>query len=212
MSIVDQQLVDIAIVTSAGEIGSELRLEYREETYRFYQAFAMSKLDGLTMLGAEERIIQQCPQLVRDNTAQYLLVREADYYSLWETSLAPQKISTEICLQQASIWLFQELWLRLQDLVGARQLQLLADSLLLATPVARAWGDLDQLLTLEPLGSNKLNGWVEADFIEFNRQLYHLIQSKLGHKFVTELTIEILKAMPTELQAILARVLNISVG
>lgn len=212
MSILDQQLVNIAIVTSAGGIGSELRLEYRGQVYQFYQAFAMPKLDGSIMMAEEERIIQKCPQLVGKSAEQYLLVRETGYYSLWEIGLAAQKTSIEIYLQQASIWLFQELWLRLQDLMGVRQLQTLADSLLLATPAAQVWLDLDQLLMLDPLSSNRLNGWLEDDFREFDRQLYHLTQSKLGHKFITELATEILEAMPTELQLILANILNISVG
>ena len=59
-------------------------------------------------------------------------------------------------LQQASILLFQELWLQWQDLLGARQLQVFAKDLLAVTPQIQAAGDLDRLLALDPLGLCRL--------------------------------------------------------
>lgn len=210
MTIVDQQLVNIEIIASTKGIGSELSLKYQSQAYRLYQAFALSKLDELGTIDREERIIQQCPKLVGETASQYLLVRETAYYSLWEKILTVPEISIEIEIQQASIWLFQELWFRLEDLLGAKQLQGLANILLDATPVAKEWSDLDRLLRLDPASSSKLVEWQEDDFVEFTGQLYHLTQSKLGHKFVTEITVEIITTMPTRLQALLVNTLNIS--
>jgi hypothetical protein len=220
MSIVDQQLVDIEIVTSFSGVGSELRLNYQAQVYHLHQAFAVPKLDA-AVATLTDKVQQQWQQLTATHGDRYLLVREVGYYSLWElarpnglsSTLAiefiDRQISIELSLQQASIWLFQELWLRLEDLVGARQLQALADSLLAVTPQLKSWVDLDQLLTLDPLKTDQLSTWIDHDFATFARQLYHLTQRKLGQKFGTELTIDIIQNMPERLQLVLEPVLDL---
>ncbi len=227
MSIVDQQLVDIEIVTSSGGVGSELKLNYQGQAYHLRQAFAVPKLDSLAAT-LRDRVEQQWQKLTTASGDRYLLVREVGYYSLWEltqsavakaqasTGAIPggfqREMSIELGLQQASIWLFQELWLRLEDLIGARQLELSADSLLTVTPQIKSWVDLDRLLTLDPLKTGKLGAWADDDFARFDRQLYQLTQRKLGHKFGTELTLDILQTMPERLQLILASILDINVS
>jgi hypothetical protein len=220
MSIVDQQLVDIEIVTSSSGVGSELRLNYQAQVYHLHQAFAVPKLDAAAAT-LTDKVQQQWQQLTATHGDRYLLVREVGYYSLWElarpnalsSALAiefiDRQISVELSLQQASIWLFQELWLRLEDLVGARQLQALADSLLAVTPQLKSWVDLDRLLTLDPLKTDRLSTWIDHDFATFDRQLYHLTQRKLGQKFGTELTIDIIQNMPERLQLVLEPVLDL---
>jgi hypothetical protein len=220
MSIVDQQLVDIEIFTSSGEIESKLRLNYQGQVYHLHQAFAVPKLDELAAK-LVERIDQQLQQLTIQHGDRYLLVREVGYYSLWELdrakfdpalielSLIDRQISIGLELQQSSIWLFQELWLQLAESIGERQLQVLADNLVAVTPQVRSWLDLDRLLTLDPLKTGKLNTWAEADFETFDRQLYHLTQRKIGQKFGTELTIDIIQTMPERLQLVLKPVLDL---
>jgi hypothetical protein len=220
MSIVDQQLVDIEIFTNAGDIESQLRLNYQGQFYHLHQAFAVPKLDELaTALG--ERVKQKLQQLTAQHGDRYLLVREVGYYSLWELdrakfdpalielSLIDRQIPIGLELQQASVWLFQELWLQLAESIGERQLQVLAENLVTVTPPARSWLDLDRLLTLDPLKTGKLDTWAEADFATFDRQLYHLTQRKIGRKFGTELTIDIIQTMPERLQLVIKPVLDL---
>ena len=139
------------------------------------------------------------------------------YYSLWEldrsiaTSSLNDRIDDEretiLELQQASIWLLQELWLQWQDLLGARQLQLFTKELLAVTPQIQAEVDLDRLLALDPLGLARL-GWSKQDFMTFDRQLYQFAQKKMGRQFGTQLTIDIIQAMPDSLQITLSEVLG----
>jgi hypothetical protein len=220
MSIVDQQLVDIEIFTNSGEVESQLRLNYQGQVYHLHQAFAVPKPDELVAKLAW-RVNQQLQQLTTQYGDRYLLVREASYYSLWELdrskfdpalielSLIDRQISIGLELQQASIWLFQELWLQLAESIGERQLQVLADNLVAVTPQVRSGRDLDRLLTLDPLKTSKLDIWTEADFATFDRQLYHLTQRKIGRKFGTELTIDIIQTMPERLQLVLKPVLDL---
>jgi hypothetical protein len=220
MSIVDQQLVDIEIFTNAGDIESQLRLNYQGQVYHLHQAFAVPKLDDLAAaLG--ERVNQKLQQLTAQHGDRYLLVREVGYYSLWELdrasidpapielSLIDRQISIGLELQQASIWLFQELWLQLAESIGERQLQILAENLVAVTPQIRSWPDLDRLLMLDSLKTGKLDVWNDADFATFDRQLYHLTQRKIGRRFGTELTIDIIQSMPERLQLVIKPVLDL---
>jgi hypothetical protein len=220
MSIVDQQLVDIEIFTSSGEVESQLRLNYQGQVYHLRQAFAVPKLAALAAK-LFERVNQQLRQLTTQNGDRYLLVRETSYYSLWELDrselenaligmgFVDRQISLGLELQQASIWLFQELWSQLAESIGERQLHALADNLVAVTPQVQSGLDLDRLLTLDPLKTDKLNAWAEVDFATFDRQLYHLTQRKIGQKFGTELTLDIIQTMPERLQLVLKPVLDL---
>lgn len=216
MSIIASQSVDIEISTLPDDRHSRLRLNDRGHIYNLIQAFAITKLDRA------QQQLQQLIELNRDpvsssNPNRYLLIREVDYYSLWEldrsiaTSSLNDRIDDEretiLELQQASIWLLQELWLQWQDLLGARQLQVFAKDLLAVTPQIHAEGDLDRLLALDPLGLARL-GWSKQDFMTFDRQLYQLAQKKMGRQFGTQLTIDIIQAMPDSLQITLSEVLG----
>lgn len=216
MSIIASQSVDIEISTLPDDRYSRLRLNDRGYVYNLLQAFAIPKLDRA------QQQLQQLIELDRDpvsssNPNRYLLILEVDYYSLWEldrsiaTSSLNERIDDErieLELQQASIWLFQELWLQWQDLLGARQLQLFTKELLAVTPQIQAEVDLDRLLALDPLGLARL-GWSKQDFMTFDRQLYQFAQKKMGRQFGTQLTIDIIQAMPDSLQLTLSKVLGI---
>ena len=112
-------------------------------------------------------------------------------------------------MQQASIWLFQELWLQWEELLGERQLQIFADNLLGINSLLRARADLDRLLSLDPLASEPLDSWVQADFIAFDRQLCDLTQKKMGQQFGNKLTIDIIESMPDLLRSISIDILDI---
>jgi hypothetical protein len=219
MSIIDPQLVNIEIAPLPGDRKSGIRLNNRGQRYNLVQAFASHKL---------ERAEQQLQQLIeRSSDAakkitpdRYLLVREVGYYSLWEldrSTLNPpnqhqqseSNLAVTLELQQASIWLFQELWAQWQDLLGAGQLQVFTDNLLAITPQLKSWVDLDRLLILDPLSTDKLGAWAESDFITFDRQLYHLTQKKIGQQFGAKLTIDIIQAMPDKLRSTLLNILEI---
>ena len=112
-------------------------------------------------------------------------------------------------MQQASIWLFQELWLQWHDLLGAGQLQVFADSLLAVNPQLGSWIDLERLLNLDPLTLDKLASWSELDFIRFDRQLCDLTQKKMGQQFGNKLMIDIIESMPDLLQSTLIDALDL---
>jgi hypothetical protein len=228
MSIIDPQSVNIEIAPLSSGERLGLRLNYQGQSYDLVQAFASNKL---------ERAQQQWQQLMAIdhhdlNIAtidRYLLVQEVGYYSLWEIDRslllsvdrqigssrsypidrAEDQGEIGLELQQASIWLFQELWLQWQDLLGARQLQVFADNLLTIAPQLQSWVDLDRLLVLDPLASERLESWAELDLIAFDRQLYHLTQKKMGQQFGTKLTIDIIQSMPAPLQSKLLDILGI---
>lgn len=209
MAIIDAPLVNIELSTLAGNLGSTLQLNYHRQRYDLVQAFASHKL---------ELAQQRWQQIAVDNavSGRYLMVREVGYYSLWmlDPSVNPVCLIREynnhnLKLQQASIWLFQELWLQWQELLGERQLQIFADNLLYVNSLLRSRADLDRLLSLDPLASQPLDGWVQADFIAFDRQLCDLTQKKMGQQFGNKLTIDIIESMPDSLRTISIDILDI---
>ncbi|PSB50232.1 Npun_F0813 family protein [Chamaesiphon polymorphus] len=219
MSIIAPQSVKIEICTLGEDRRSQLRLNYGGQIYNLVQAFATHH---------RERAERQLQQLItrdrEDNdlvtSDRYLLVPEVGYYSLWELTKATQPtvavvrqvegdVQLASPLQQASIWLLQELWLQLTDLLGAKQLTTFAETLVKVTPQLQSWVDLDRLLALDPLMRVKIGSWSDADFINLNRQIYHLTQKKIGAEFTTKLTIEIVRAMPDDLSATIAEILTI---
>jgi hypothetical protein len=219
MSIIAPQSVQIEICTLGEDRRSQLRLNYGGQIYNLVRAFAVHH---------RERAERQLQQLItRDREAngvagidRYLLVPEVGYYSLWELDKATQPTVAVVRqvegdgelaspLQQATIWLLQELWLQLADLLGARQLPIFAETLVKVTPQLQSWVDLDRLLALDPLATIKLSSWSDADFIALVRQIYHLTQKKIGAEFATKLTIEIVQAMPDALRAKISDILTI---
>jgi hypothetical protein len=203
MAIIDAPLVNIEISIHPEHRDPRLRLNYHGQRYDLVQAFASHKLKL-----AQQRWQQQ---IAIDTSVPnlYLLVREVGYYSLWMLDqivnpASPGRGSNgNLGLQQASIWLFQELWLQWQDLLGERQLQLFADNLLAANSHLRSRADLDRLLSLDPLNSDPLDHWDGVDFMAFDRQLCDLTQKKMGQQFGNKLTLDIIESMPDLLRSIL---------
>ncbi len=220
MSITDPQLVNIEIATVPNRGISGLKLTYQGQRYDLIQAFGDRKLDAAR---------QQWQQLMSlDNsyknsveTDRYLLVGEVGYYSLWALDRSQPMSSLPVVkptaskdalgleLQQATIWLFQELWFQWQDLVGATQLQVFAENLVAQTPQFQSRVDLDRLLELDPLATTRLAAWTELDFSTFAREVYHLTQKKLGQQFGTQIASEIIQSMPEFMQSILVDTLGI---
>jgi hypothetical protein len=207
MAIIDAPLVKIEISTLSDNLGSTLQLNYHDQRYDLVQAFASHKLEL-----AQQRWQQQ---IAVDHavSSRYLLVREVGYYSLWmlDHSFNPACLirasNHNLELQQASIWLFQELWLQWQDFLGERQLQIFADNLLGVNSLLRSRADLDRLLSIDPLSSEQLDGWESADLIKFDRQLCDLTQQKMGQRFGHKLTIDLIESMPDLLRTILINTL-----
>ncbi len=215
------QLIAVEIYIRSDEHKSVLKLSYQSRSYDLVQAFGSHQRER-----AEQKL-QQLSMVARSGVERYLLVKEVGYYSLWELDislnssdrndrsqcesppLSQCQHQIDLELQQASIWLFQELWLQWQDLLGTRQLQVFADSLLAANPQLGSWVDLDRLLNLDPLGIDKLESWSELDLIGFDRQLYQLTQKKLGQQFGTKLMIEIIQLMPDSLRLRLLEVIEL---
>jgi hypothetical protein len=224
MPVIESQLVKIGIATSASGEKSVLRLNYRSQIYDFVRVFGSDRL-APTATSLPEPIAHKLQQSLGVNsgeaaiellTTEYLLVREVGYYSLWRIDRVNSPIANDVdrsiaeklALQQASIWLFQELWLQWDELLGDRQLHLLSEDLVDLVPQIRDRSDLDRLATMELVNTHGSLSWTEADSISFIRQLYHLTQKKLGHQFGSELTDEIVRSMPDALRQKLERILR----
>ncbi len=220
MPVIESQFVKIGIATSAGGEKSVLRLNYRAQIYDLVRVFASRQLEP-TDSSVPEPISRQLQRSLGVNSHAavvellangYLLVREIGYYSLWQLDRANSAIGNDaekLALQQASIWLFQELWLQWDELLGDRQLHLLSEDLVSIAPQVRSWLDLDRLATLDLTTPQEFSSWSETDSIAFARQLYHLTQKKLGHQFGTKLTTEIVRSMPDALSQKLAHILDL---
>ncbi len=227
MSIIESQLVNIEIVAVGDSNKSVLRLNYQSQNYDLIRVVANSQLNDLNDAPAQSE--QRLQQLLGARFAEaianapasgYLLVREPNFYSLWQSDRttvtaaevverAIKKRERDLEFQQASIWLFQELWVQLEELLGARQLQLLSENLMLVTPQFKSWVDLDLLLSLDPLAAGRLKTWSRTESIAFAQQIYHLAQKKLGAELGTELTTEIVRAMPNPLRSTLESILDL---
>ena len=208
-AIINAPLVNIEVFSYPEQRDARLQLNYHGQRYDLIQAFASHKFEL-----AQQRWQQQ----IGANTAvsdQYLLVREVGYYSLWVLDQIVNLSSTSrashgnLGLQQASIWLFQELWLQWQELLGERQLQIFIGNLLATNSHLRSKKDLDLLLNLDPLASEQLDHWSRADFITFDQQLCDFTQKKMGQQFGHELTLDIIESMPDLLQSTLIDVLDL---
>ena len=213
MSIIDAKLVRIGISNRADDRLSRLKLDYQGQTYDLVRVLASHKLNPA-------RPVPQWQQAIEASPNGCLVVAEANYYSLWipermattPAQTAPNQsapsIETRLELQQASIWLVQELWAQWESLLGAKQLLVIADELVALTPAIHSRQDLDRLRLLDPLAETKLANWTKSDFEIFDRQLSQIAQHKIGRQFGTELTIEIVRSMPALLQATLAEILE----
>lgn len=225
MSVIESQSVKIGIATSAGGEKSVLRLSYRSQTYDLVRVFATHQLEP-TNASIPAPIVDRLQQSFGVNSPDavikllangYLLVREIGYYSLWQLDRinlgmgndADRSAATKLALQQASLWLFQELWLQWDELLGERQLHLLSEDLVDVAPQLNSPVDIERLAKLDLATTQSPISWSAPDSIAFARQLYHLSQKKLGHQFGTTLIGEILRSMPEDLGQKLAHILNI---
>jgi hypothetical protein len=215
MSIIDAKLVRIGISHRVDDRIPRLQLDYQGQTYDLARVFASHKLN------LARPVPQQWQQAIEASPNGCLVVAEASYYSLWmparmattPAQTAPNQstpsIETRLELQQASIWLVQELWVQWESLLGAKQLLVIADELVALTPALHSRQDLDRLLLLDPFTEAKLANWTKSDFEIFDRQLSQIAQHKIGRQFGTELTIEIVRSMPALWQATLAEILEL---
>jgi hypothetical protein len=227
MSIIDSQLVNIEIYTFASDDRpqrlcqrqSGLRLNYQAQNYNLVQVFAIHKLERAEQK-LQKLLVSQSYEsnksVSRSTTDRYLMVREVGYYSLWVIDATPnkpdlnQQYDREILeLRQASIWLFQELWLQWQDLVGAKQLRVFAEHLLTVTPQLQSLADIDRLLIIDPRDTAKLGSWAKLDSIAFTQEVYRLTQQKIGQQLGEKLTIDIMQSMPDSLGSRLTDILDI---
>ncbi len=234
------QLINIEISPLLDQPQSTLRLYCQDQSYDLIQAFAVHKIDRAEQKLHQLRRIDR--QQGNSNLAdRYVLIREEKYFSLWEISRSlpvqmimattfsvdhpsqvpanfagtnQQSPQPSLILQQASVWLFQELWLQWQELLGTGQVSVFAKNLLTLIPQVQAWADLDRLLALDPLNSDQLAAhlitWSKLDLAMFDRQLYQLTQKKMGQQFGTKLTLEIIESMPANLRSALLEILDLN--
>ncbi len=228
MPAIESQLVKIEIATTSDPGKSLLKLDYQGQIYTLAIAVARHKLDTLDPIirARTEQLLQQSigsnANIWQTQPAnRYLLVREVGYYSLWKlesslhagvnlvTAIEPE-IEPEIKrleLVRASIWLFQEVWLQLENLLGSNQLPLSIDRLLVVTKF-QSREDLDRLLSIDPTGGEILDNYINLDWAEFDRQLYEFTQKKLGRQFGTKLIEEIIQTMPNSLSLSIEQIIK----
>ena len=221
-SITDLESVSIEIATVPDRLLAGLRLTYQNRIYDLIRIFGDRQLD-LAQQQFQDLSLKQNEAGMLATPAKYLLVREVGYYSLWATAnsipqqsivlgvadLVERQAEASLELQQASMWLLQEIWLQWQELLGTRQLQKISENLIAIAPQIQSPADFDRLLAMSPMTPIALKAWESADIIAFDRQLYQLTQQKLGRQFGTQLTIDIVRSMPPQLQSILTDILNL---
>lgn len=220
-SITDLESVNIEIAAIPDRQLAGLRLTYQDRTYDLIRIFGDRQLD-LAQQQFQDLSLKQNAAGMLATPDKYLLVREVGYYSLWalanahqqpivlgRANLVERRAETSLELQQASMWLLQEIWLQWQELLGTRQLQIFSENLIAIAPQLQSRTDLDRLLAMSPMTPIALKAWESADLIAFDRHIYQLAQQKLGRQFGTELTIEIVRSMPPQLQSALTNVLDI---
>ena len=217
MSMIDRELVKIEISKIVGNQSSRLVANYQDQKYNLVQAFSSHKL---------ELVRSRLQQLVEANNYKlnlalpdrYLVIREEHYYSIWGIDLTQiqadtlQQSQRDLELQQASIWLFQELWMQCQDLMGTQQLQIFIHDLLMVNPQLKSLEDIERLLGYDRFNSMMLVNWTSADFQRLDRQLYQLVQKKVGREFGMRLTKEIIQSMPISLRSILVDILELTIN
>jgi hypothetical protein len=224
MSILDPRSVTIKIATLAETGNPRLQLDDRGKIYDLVQAFAAPKLEK-AQLKLQQLVDRAGNVAIESNPDRYLLVREGDYYSVWELDrsqvaiaepnpdiLAPQVTAVgefNLPLQQASFWLFQELWVQWEDLLGTQQLQVFSDLLIAAIPRLQNRADIERILTSDPRSTDRWEAWADEDSIALIKELFHLNLKKLGHQFGTQITIEILRSLPNSLSAIVTNILGL---
>jgi hypothetical protein len=214
MSTIAAESFAIALVTLPGDRYSQLRLDRDGRTYDFVRVFSDKQSD------LARQYLQQLSQAAaaRSATDLYILVREAKCYSLWKQQQTSMSIDANeplpqadlLTLQQASLCLFQELWVQWEDLLGTQQLQIFARALSIAIPQLAERADIDRLLNLDPLAAQALDGWTAADWLALDRQLYRLTQKKMGDRFGSNTIAEIIDSLPAHLAPILTDLGNIS--
>lgn len=208
MAIIDALLVNIEISIRTKDRDARLQLNYQGNNYDLVQAFASHKLELAQQRWQHQMAVD--PMAI----GLYLLVRETNHYSLWvldriiDRSGPISETHYHLGLQQASIWLFQELWIQWQDLLGERQLEIFAENLLDASSYLKSTEDLDRLLSLDPLRSEQISDWSHADLIKFDQQLYSLTNKKMGQQFGHRLITDIIESMPESLQVTLIDTLD----
>lgn len=204
MLILDRQAVEIAFFhpTDTDSDGEVLKLHYQDRFYDFIQAFCHSKLTEAT-----DRYLK----LTAERGKICLLIRESEHYSLWQLEAPPvlpspvPSKSTE--LHQAGIWFCQELWLRLNDLLGKKQIESIGQDLLTTIPPLHSWENIDRLLAIDPLNFSDRSICKELEIETIIRVISSLTQKKLGHKFAEELITAIAADMPDSLRSALTPIL-----
>jgi hypothetical protein len=214
MLIIDRQAVEIEFLQPNNSNIGILKLCYQERQYDFIRAFSADKLTEATHFYLHVK---------SERGDNLLLIREVDYYSLWQLDsprslpLASSVVYTD--LQQAGIWFFQELWLRLTELLGRNQLESLGQNLFMAAPSLQCWEDLERLLNLDPIALSEPRAqqsrdlshgglWTEAEIEQLVCRLSRLAQKQLGESFVREIVEIILTEMPDRLKFSLTPILN----
>jgi hypothetical protein len=196
MLIINCQDVEICFVPGVGSDGERLELIYQQQKYDFVQAFYIDKLTTA---------IHTYQQLTAGSDNLFLLIREAKYYSIWRSKtvvVTPSAIQNQIAVRQrAGLWFFQELWLRLEDLLGSKQVRTIGQEFLAAVPQLKSGEELERLLTLDPLTKFELENWHDLDIEKMLCLFQNLTQRKLGYQFTTDILEAILLDLPPELRS-----------
>jgi hypothetical protein len=196
MLIIDRQDVDICSVPAVGGSGEVLQLIYQQENYAFIQAFSSENLTTAT---------NQYQKLIVNSGDLLLLIREDEYYSLWRAELdrtAPSFIPVKITgSQRSGLWLVQELWLRLEDLVGPNQVRTIGEDILKTVSKLQSWEEIERLLSIDPLTTIELAELTDRDLEIIVNLLYSCTQRKLGQQFTTEMVEAILLDLPPEIRS-----------
>ncbi|MGF1498171.1 MAG: Npun_F0813 family protein [Elainellaceae cyanobacterium] len=203
MFILKRQDVEISSIQHPKRDQKVPILTYQGQTFRLISVFSATQED-------EARTFWR--DLTDNRGKACVLLEEPERYSVWgkvrlthltgsesegredDADIAPAFI-------QASLLLLQAVYIDIEDLLGARQLSLFEKEIMEVFqrwrfPKAESPGDINQLLTIDPLATLQMPPWEEHHLNTLLQELYRIGKDHFGNANFTGRVMDALQDMP----------------
>lgn len=204
MFILKRQDVDISSIQHPSRDQKIPILQYQGQTFRLISVFGASQ---------EEEARSFWRDLTDNRGKACVLLEEPERYSVWGKVRLDQLAAgdgseaqeageeTKPAFIQASLLLLQAVYIDIEDLLGARQVNLFQKEL---ANVFHQWRfpqtdssqAIEQLLTVDPLSSSQIPSWQEHHLHTLLQELYRLGKEHFGNANFTERVMDALQDMP----------------
>ncbi|MEB3360038.1 MAG: hypothetical protein VKK04_25155 [Synechococcales bacterium] len=202
MFILKRQDVEISSIQHPKRDQKVPILTYQGQTFRLISVFSAAQEDDARTFWRE----------LTDNRGKAcVLLEEPERYSVWGkvrlTHLSGESDSsdddTDItpAFIQASLLLLQAVYIDIEDLLGARQLNIFEKEISEVFqrwrfPKAESPSDINQLLTIDPLATLQMPPWEEHHLNTLLQELYRLGKDHFGNANFTGRVMDALQDMP----------------